>query len=303
MEITPQIILNTFLSNVQNQEQQVTRLQNQISTGNAFQRPWDNPTAVTTSMVLTNALEQVSQYKTSAHNAQNWLNQTNGVLNNAISLWDSVLSTAVQAANGTNNSGDTTALAATITEDQKSLGQLLNARYQGEPLFTGTTGQDPIPPGFPSSIASWPVSSGSGNKEFQIGQASQVTINLTGFENVGQPTGQSYFQILYNDLGQLVKNIQTGPSAVAQQLSSLQQDLSYLTTAQSLIGARLQRVNNTLDQLHTANFDIKQSLSQTQGANIPQVTAQLAQEEEAYQATLQSGARVLSLSLLNFLNP
>lgn len=305
MQITPTILANTLLQNVQTQESQIGQLQNEIATGQKFQVPSDNPMAAQETLTLNNALSNVNAFAASAKNAQGWLNQTSGALTSMIHLWNQVMQTAVTAANGTQNANDLTDLAQTIRSAQINLGQLLNTQYNNTYLFGGYQGSGaPVPSGNPTSLASWPAALGQ-SQSFQIDTQSQVTVNLTGYEDVGQAGGSStnYFQQAYNDLGTLTTAIQQGPLATQQMLASLKSDLSNLVSAQALVGGRASRVQNTLNQLNSAQTDLSQSVANTSSANMAQVTTQLAEAEQSYQAALKSGAQVLPLSLLNFINP
>ncbi len=315
MEITPMTISNSLLQAIQNQESQISQLQQEESTGQRFQLPSDNPIAAETTLGLHNTLSQLKAYTQSAQSAEGWLNQTNGSLSSMISLWDQALQTATQAANSTNNSSDLNALAETVRGMQKNLGALLNTQYQGSYLFAGYNDQTaPISSAFPASESgtAWPTQTAEA-RQFDINTKTQVTVNLTGWESVGQnpantyggpPTPTSNFLLqAYNDLGTLASAITKGPAAVKGLLPYLNQDLSNLTSAQALEGGRLARVKNTLSQLKNASSDLSQNVANTSGANMAQVTTQLAQEEDAYQAALQSGSKILSLSLLNYINP
>ena len=304
MQVTPIIVANTLLQNVQNQEAQITKLQQEESSGQKFQLPSDNPMAAENTLNLNNTLAEIKSFTTSAQNAQGWLNQTNGVLTNMINLWDQVLQTATQAANSTNNQADLNALANNVLQMQTNFAQMLNTQYEGSYIFNGYNTQNP-----PTQLTSAnpPASALAATQgqlqNFEINNGVSVAVNLTGWENVGQPSGQNYLQTAYSDLGKLAAAIQSGPLAVQSILGSLKSDLNNLTGAQALVGGNMQRVQNTLTQLAHAKSDINQNLANVSGANMAQVTTQLAQEQNAYRATLQSGAGVLSLSLLNFINP
>ncbi|PSR23372.1 MAG: flagellar biosynthesis protein FlgL [Sulfobacillus acidophilus] len=306
MQVTPITVANTLLQNIENQESQITQLQQEESTGESFTLPSDNPVAAENTLNLNNMLARVNTYTTSAQNAQGWLNETNGALTNMINLWDDVLQTATQASSSTNNAADLNALSKSVSELQANLGQILDTQYEGQYIFNGyNTSTPPIAVSvsgqYPASVT-WATSTDGQSQNFEIGANTNVTVNLTGYESVGQPAGENYLAQAYNDLGSLAQAITQGPQAVEAMLPSLQSDLSNLTAAQALVGGSLQRVQNTLTQLGNASTDISQNLADVSGANMAQVTTQLAQEQTAYQATLQSGSQILSLSLLNFIN-
>ncbi len=320
MQITPNVLMNTLLANIQGQEQRLNSLQQEVATGQAFQVPSDNPSAVTNTMALNDTLSQVQSYQGSATAANNLLNETNGVLQNIIHLTQSASSLATQASNSTLNSGDLTAIQQTVKTDLTSLTQLLNTQYQGTYIFGGTNNTAP-PLQASSTTATWnPGASGNQNLTFQVGSNQKVTANITGWELTSTPNGPgtvtpapstaptNAFLTLYQDLQTFEQNLTPGTgglnvSAVQSSAHALRQDLSTMTTLQSVTGARLQRVANSNTQLHSLTLNLKQSIAQYSSANMASVTVQLAQEEQAYQAALQSGSQILPLSLLNFIKP
>ncbi len=307
MNVTPLMVSNTLLQNVQNQEQSITRLQVEESTGQRFQSPSDHPMAAENTLNFNNMLSEITAFQSSAKNAQGWLNQTNGVMGNIINLWDKVLQTATQAANSTNNATDLKVLAQSAASMQANLGQMLNSQYEGSYIFSGFNASTPpvaltTSGGYPSSVT-WSTSTQGESQNFLVNTGVSIPVNLTGWENVGQASGTNYLGQAYNDLGALATAITQGPSAVTKLLPSLQSDLNNLTGAQALLGGNMQRVQNTLSQLSNIASDLHQNLANVAGANMAQVTTQLAQEQTAYQATLQSGSQILSLSLLNFIKP
>ncbi len=306
MQITPVVISNSLLQTLQNQEAQITQLQQEVATGQNFQVPSDNPIAAETTLGLNNSLAQITSFTSAAQNGQGWLTQANGALSGMISLWDQALQTATQAGNSTYNQTDLNTMANSITQLQANMGQLLNSQYQGTYIFNGFQNQTaPITVTgntYPASVTWSPTTKGQA-QTFQVDTTASITVNLTGWESVGQTAGQNYLANAYNDLGALATAIRKGPTAVNALMPQLQQDLSNLTGAQALVGGRMQRIQNTLGQLQKASSDLNQSIANVSGANMAQVTTQLAQEQVAYQAALQSGSQILSLSLLNFVNP
>ncbi|AUW94956.1 MAG: flagellar biosynthesis protein FlgL [Sulfobacillus thermotolerans] len=298
MQITPLTIRNNLLANMQTQYQTINQLQEEASTGQSFQVPSDNPEAVTSTMSLSAALTETTAYQNSATAAQNVLNVTSGALQNMQQLWQKMISVTVQASSNALTPTDRQALAQEVEQAQTSLGQLLNTRYEGSYIFNGYN-QD-TPPVTASGV-SLPTSTQS--SIYQIGQNAQVTINLTGMENAGQPSGTNYLATVYNDLSQLATAVTTGASASQAMLGTLQTDEGYLSTAQSIVGGRMQRVTQAQTQLTTLAQNLNQTIAQVSGANMTAVTVQLTQEEQAYQAALQSGAQILSISLLNYIHP
>lgn len=306
MQITPQVLMNTLLQNVQAQYQRIGHLQEDIATGQRFQMPSDSPARVTATMNVTNALSQTQAYENTAVQAQNWLNTTNGAVQNMQQIVQNVLRLTVQASNSSLTPTDLQALSEQVTQAQKALGQLLNTRYQGVYIFAGYHAQTPVI----NNNLQWQGPKTMQAQPFQIGEASSVTVNLTGWEPVETNASPSsapvnYFQKLYTDLGMLASQLRHQPTSqsLGIYIRKLQQDQGSLTTAQSIIGGRLERVSQTQSQLKSLALNLNQTIAHIAGTNMASITVQLTQEEQAYQAALQSGAQILPLSLLNFVHP
>lgn len=194
-------------------------------------------------------------------------------------------------------SGSTTTLSSSATMPLQGA-SITSAQSNLAAGTTSTINSDGLTP-----LSETVLPSASQSTVFQIGQNAQVTINLTGNENAGQPTGSNYLQTAYSALGQLAQAITGGASASQAMLPALQADEGYLSTAQSIVGGRMQRVTQAQGQLTTLAQNLNQTIAQVSGANMTAVTVQLTQEEQAYQAALQSGAQILSVSLLNYIHP
>lgn len=289
MRITPEIMSQVLLQSVNQTQTQLTQLEEQASTGQAFQIPSDNPAAVTQSISFTHGLALVSQYQQGVTAAQGWLNTADSALAQGEQVWEQVMQVANEGANSTLNSSDVKALQTEVQSAEQNLGNLANEQYQGSYLFAGTANQTPP---WNATTATWSGNSGSIN--MQVGAGTTVAVNVNG---------STLFPQLFSDLQALNTALGQGPSAVKATMPQLQTDLNSLANARTQVGSTLALVNQQSRQLTSLQQDLQQNLANVTGANMASVTTQLAQEETVYQAALSSGAQILPLSLANFLNP
>lgn len=289
MRITPEIMSQVLLQSVNQTQTQLTQLEEQASTGQAFQIPSDNPAAVTQSISFTHGLALVSQYQQGVTAAQGWLNTADSALAQGEQVWEQVMQVANEGANSTLNSSDVKALQTEVQSAEQNLGNLANEQYQGSYLFAGTANQTPP---WNATTATWSGNSGSIN--MQVGSGTTVAVNVNG---------STLFPQLFSDLQALNTALGQGPSAVKATMPQLQTDLNSLANARTQVGSTLALVNQQSSQLTSLQQDLQQNLANVTGANMASVTTQLAQEETVYQAALSSGAQILPLSLANFLNP
>jgi len=294
VQITPSMMMNTFVQSTNNLSQQMIQLEQETTTGEAYQYPSDNPSAIAGTMDLNAVGGQISAYQSAANSAQAWLNAGSSTLQQVSQLWTSVIQLATEASNSSLNSSDNQAIADQLNEDSTTLQELFSSQYNGQALFnfnpTGSSLPSPTP------------------LVFQIGANEQVTVSLTGTEaslaSTPPATGNVFTQ-MQSDLNTLASEVTSGqsPSTWTVSLNQLNTDNGYLSNADSLLGGRLQRVNQQTTYLSNLQTTVTQGVTSLDGANMTQVASQLAQSETAYQAALQTGAQILPLSLLSYLHP
>ena len=299
MQITPTIMMNTFLQGTNTISQQMMKLEEETATGQAYQYPSDNPSAIAGTMDLNAVGGQIGAYQAAATGAQGWIDAGSSALQQVSQLWTNVIQLATEASNSALNSSDTQAIADQLSEASTTLNELLSTQYSGQPSFNfSTTGSGG---GSSSATTGTPL-------VFQIGPNEQVTVNLTGTESSlwsTPPTTGNIFTQMESDLKTLTHEVSSGqnPSSWTVSLNQLNTDNSYISNADSLLGGRLQRVNQQTTYLSNLQTTVTQGITSLDGANMTQVASQLAQAETAYQAALQTGSQILPLSLLSYLHP
>jgi len=287
MRITPEIISQNLVSSINQSEQQIVTLQQEVATGQAFQVPSQSPTRVSESLSLTHSLALVQQYRSAGQSAQTMLQATDAALTQAQDILTQMQSTAVEGANATQNATDEAALAQTVQAAISGMVGVANTQFNGQYLFAGTNNQTP-----PLNIATGTWSGNNQAIAFQVGSRTTVTVNVDG---------GTLFPKIIGDLRSLATALSSGSTSVQSLIPVLQQDLASVSDAEASVGANLELVTQQSSQLTTLSSTLQQNLSSTEGANLANVTTLLAQEEQAYQAALQSGAQILSLSFANFL--
>ncbi len=289
MRITPEIVSQNLLTALNNTEQRLATLQEEAATGRAFQVPSDHPGRVAQSLSLTNSLALVQQYQAAGQSATSQLNAADAALAEVQQLMIQMQSTAVQGANATQTSTDEAALIKTVNAAITGIQGIANTQFNGGYLFAGTNNQTA-----PLNTATGTWSGNNAAITFQIGSNTTVAVNVDG---------TTLFPRLLADLRSLSAALASGSTQVQSMIPVLQNDLTQVSNVRAAVGARLDLVNQQASQLTTLSSTLKQNLSTTEGANMANVATLLAQEEQAYQAALQSGAQILPLSLLSFLKP
>ena len=127
----------------------------------------------------------------------------------------------------------------------------------------------------------------------------------TGTEPVSVPGTYNMFDMLINARDVLLGKTSVPQSSrigvLNQALSSLSDVYTKVVTQASGVGAREQAMTNLQNSLTSMQSNNQTQTSGLQSADITQLTVELAKVQNYYQLTLSSAAKVMSLSLLDYI--
>jgi|UniRef100_A0A7C3WIG6 flagellar hook-associated protein 3 FlgL len=136
-------------------------------------------------------------------------------------------------------------------------------------------------------------------REISIGPQSRLAVTQVGSEAVGGAGGLfDVFQVLARLKGSLEANDPQGAGAALEELRTCH---SHLTGILASLGAALNRVNIKSDVLETLKGELTDKLSIRGDTDPVEAVNALKTKETAYQAALLASAKVMNLSLLDYL--
>jgi len=186
MRISSQQAFNNAVSGIQRNYSNVTRTQEQISTGKKILTPADDPVAAARLLQLEQEKGQYDQYQANLTAAKNSLTQEEAILTSVGNVLQRIREIAVQAGNGAQDRTDKAALAKELTEREEELLNLMNSRNaRGEYLFAGNLGKTEPFVRNPNNTYSYVGD--EGQREIQIASDTFIAINDNGkkvFEDV-----------------------------------------------------------------------------------------------------------------------
>lgn len=191
---TNQIYGNGVLGMERNQNQ-VVRLQNQMSSGRRMLTPADDPVAAAQVLAVTQAREVAVQYARNQGDATDRLGLVDSQLNALTDLLQSVRSRTVQAANTILTDSDRQAIATELEQHFDQMLGIANSRSaEGDFLFSGYQGATTP---FARSAGAGSETSISyfgddGQRLLQVASSQQMASNITGsdlFMNIPQGNG------------------------------------------------------------------------------------------------------------------
>ncbi len=179
MRISTLQAFNNGVAGLQRNYANVTRTEEQISTGNRILTPADDPVASVRLLQLEQQQNVLKQYAENLTAAKNSLTQEEVSLNSANTILQRVRELAVQAGNGALSSKDRASIAAELQEREDELLGLMNTRNaRGEYLFAGFQGK--TQPFVRQADGSYAYQGDEGQRKIQIASSLDIPISDNG---------------------------------------------------------------------------------------------------------------------------
>jgi len=309
MRVTQSMLNSQMLRNLNSNLTRLDQLQNQMSTGKKISKPSDDPVGLSFALKYRSELISNEQYQKNADSASSWLENTDKLIGESNDVLQRARELAVQGANGTNSDASMEALGMEVQQLYEQLVTIGNSQFNGKYVFNGQkTDLPPYEMVTAGDTTGLTVGdSDQGKILFEIGTGIAFPVNITGMDLFGQhsnlpSTDPSYkpnaFQVL-SDLKNALMN--HNQNDVNSALGKLDNVVDNVLSKWAEVGARYNRVELMSNRLDNENINVQSLLSKTEDADMAEVMINLKTEENVYQASLSTGARIIRPSLMDFL--
>ena len=290
MRVTTGMSQRHVLSDLRRVQERLASAQSQVSGGKRIEKPSDDPLGAERAMRLNAQLDSTTAYRSSVDESRSWLDATDTALSSVGDIVQRVRELTLQAANGSTTPAGRQSIKLEIDQLTEQAKSTLNSAYDGRHLFSGTTTDTA-----PYSAATGDAYQGdSGAVVRQIGPGVSVQVNMTGDDVLSGllPTLRTISaHLAANDIASLGTT----------DLKALDAGADNLTAKQSQVGAITNRVDAAGQRLDDF-YDVTNAfLSKTQDADLPQALTDLSAQQNALQAALRGGSRLIQQSLMVFL--
>ncbi|RDH84704.1 MAG: flagellar hook-associated protein 3 [endosymbiont of Galathealinum brachiosum] len=211
MRVSTALIHNQGLQNILRQQEDLVRVQNEISTGKKIQSPSDDPNGAARIVDINEALSQIEQFGENANYATQQLNLEESTLTSANLVLQRVRELSIQAANtGVNDLESNQAIASEIKEKLGELFDYANVKDEnGDYIFSGF--QSKTQAFTTDGAGNYTYNGDEGQTAIQIGSSRQVTANNSGAEVFQMiRTGNGDFSVDVNRTNAGTGKISTG---------------------------------------------------------------------------------------------
>lgn len=309
MRVTDQIIARRTQNYIQEGMNRLARTQEKMSTGKQILRLSDDPPALSQVLNVHAAVGRNQQYMRNITDGLSYLEAADTALGTAGEMLQKALEYAVQGANGTLAPDDMSAIGEQIDKIVDEMVDIANTTVGGKYIFAGTKNSRPpfrreVDQIFYQGDLNRVSREILDQASYPIDAPAVTTTGDPGVFGTAQVSGSEYevtdgvFQVLLA-LRDSLKNADY--SGVNDSIGKLNEQLDHVLSYRVQVGARTNHFEAVRDQLQDQELRLTQVLSTLEDADIAKVSTELAKDQLCYQASLAAGAKVLQISLLDYL--
>jgi len=313
MRVATNAYTDSMLNQFNNLASRQYTLQNQASTGLSVQAPSDNPLAMQSTLgyLADNATQQ--QYSTTISTLQSRATSIDSVLQSLQTISSRAGEIATSAGDVTNGQSGLNNYA---DEVNQLINQVVSAANTKDPstgqyLFGGTASS--TAPFTTTTDANGDVTAVTYNGNSSVNQ-SQIGTNLTTSVDIpgansgtggarGLITDQQSGADFINHLITLRNDLQADNTTAisSTDAGNLQKDENNISYQVANNGVQQNQLTAAATFATNSTQSLNQMISNTSGADLINTMTELNQAQTAYQAALESGSKIMSLSLLNYM--
>ena len=298
MRITNNMVTNTILGELQQLETQQSSLQTEVSSGLAVAQPSDNPAAFGQVVQLESQSNETAQFGKNADQALNLANASYGGLRSLQQIYDRA-SQLGALGNGTLGKTASTTYSAELDQLIQQAVQLANTKLNNTYIYAGTAVDQP-------PFTTTTNGSGQIGSATYVGNSQQAAIALSATSSVSPSTSGATNQGIAGFINSMISLRDALTAGDSSAISTASTDLAssddLITSAVAENGAIQTRIQADQTQQQASAIELNSLISGDTNADLSQTIVKLNQAQLAYQASLQTAASVMHLSLLNYVN-
>jgi flagellar hook-associated protein 3 FlgL len=328
MRVTNKMLSNNFLRDMRTNLTNMSRIQNQMSSGKQINKPSDDPAKASKIMRMYSEIDANKQYNSNIKNTTNWLDMTDETLDRIGGVVGRIDELLVSTGNAGYGDEQRQAVKDEVNQRVEELSGLLNTSFDGKYIFGGTRGTTkPTDASTKDSLGNSkmmyfevPVdasdvvdTSDAGYKQInskvqvEVSQGVTMEYNVTASEvmNYGavDPSDPASPKNLMELLSNITTHLDNGDTSelTNEDLEGIQKAMTNILKLRSQVGAKQNRMESAESRNVDANFNMTEILSATEDIDITETVMEYANMQTIYQASLQTSAKVLQPSLLDYL--
>ena len=290
--------ISSTLANVQKSTSNMSRLQEQISTGKKVNRASDDPAGARKILSLRSEDLRLDQYASNIQTATQSLDFNAAALSNTSDIVQRITELTMQGVSGATDQSGRTIIANEINQLLETIMQSANSQRLGRYTFAGT--ETTTEPFVATRNASGNISSVAynGNREtiqYNVGPNTNTTVNLTGDEVFMQTR-------LFDTIVKIRENLLDGAITFAtNELTNLDNASQNILNSIAKAGGISSTLELTGNRIDDTKLSLQEVLASAESADIAELVLKLTEQQSIFEASLSSGSYIFKTSILNYI--
>ena len=323
MRITNASMVRSHLYDTQNNLTNMSKINQQISTGKVINTVSDDPHKAIKIMNINNEIKYTEKYNYNIDESVGWMNTTDGALDNVGNLLGEIKETILKVGNGTYSQNEMKSLNEDMNEKIKQLADTLNSTHGGKYLFGGSSVDDaPItvienPDGTVklefSNDKNGQTIPNTDDLKADISSGINIDYNISVGEILNIKDGNGNTVNLLdeiNNLSTLMNDIANGDEQTAAKAKeTLLNDtkgkidtlFDHVVNERTSLGVRVSTAEKIKELNDEDILNIQDVLSKTQDTDVVEKFIELKSAEMIYQASIQVGAKLIQPTILDYI--
>jgi flagellar hook-associated protein 3 FlgL len=290
--------ISSTLANVQKSTSNMSRLQEQISTGKKVNRASDDPAGARKILSLRSEDLRLDQYASNIQTATQSLDFSAAALSNTSDILQRITELTMQGVNGATDQSGRTIIANEINQLLETIMQSANSQRLGRYTFAGT--ETTTEPFVATRNSSGNISAVSynGNREtiqYNVGPNTNTTVNLTGDEVFVKTR-------LFQTIVRIRDNLKDGAITFAtNELTNLDNASQNILNSIAKAGGISSTLELTGNRIDDTKLSLQEVLASAESADIAELVLKLTEQQSIFEASLSSGSYIFKTSILNYI--
>jgi len=321
MRVTNQMLSNNFLRDMRTNLNNMSTVQGQMSSGKQIRKPSDDPFKASRIMQMHSDMDANKQYNTNIKSSINWLDTTDtalGQIGNVIGRIDELL---VSTGSGGVGSDQRQAIKDEINQRIQEVSQILNTSFDGKYIFGGSRGTTkPTDAGTKDAMGNSSLIYNITTTDppttddqmamlknkllVEVSQGVTMEYNATTSEviNYGADDSKNLMKLLGDITNHLGSNDPNDIKKLTNEdLAGIKEAMTNVLKVRSEIGSKQNRMESAETRNVDQNFNMMEILTATEDIDITEKAMEFATMQTVYMASLQTSAKVIQTSLLDYL--
>jgi flagellar hook-associated protein 3 FlgL len=331
MRVTNKMLSNNFLRDMRTNLTNMNTLQGQMTSGKQIKNASDDPFKASRIMQMHSDIDANKQYNNNIKDSINYLDTTDTALGQIGDVVSRIEELLVSAGNGAYSENERKAIRDEINQKVGEASQILNTTFDGKYIFGGTRGttkptdttkdadgntqlayfkkggtldlSNVLDPAYATDVNTIEYNQINSKVAVEVSQGVTMEYNITASQVINYGTGDNN---LIKLLGDITSHLGSTASSdikklTNEDLTGIKAAMTNILKVRSEVGSKQNRMESAEARNVDANFNMTEIMSRTEDIDITEKTMEYATMQTIYVASLQTSAKVLQPSLLDYL--